>query len=130
MSRHKGIDIGERRFAEGDRFHEGGIRFRVERGRKTDDDLRIDWYVAESGQWVAIPMSVLFLLVDFFWENEHVIYPPSRGYQGGEKFWQALRGSWLHGWKSSQDGLAAERRQRELRACQPGLFDTYSEATS
>ena len=123
MRDHKYDLSGLRRFAAGDNMELAGLPFRVITGNKAPGDLRIDWY-APSGEWVPIPMSALFMLFDFFWENEHILYPPSRGYKGGEKLTQALRQAQKHGWRAATDELEAERRQAELRR-QSTLFPEW-----
>ena len=112
-------DITPRRFTSGDNFELGAVRFRVERGSKSPDDLRMDWNV--NGRWVAVPMSALFLLTDFLWENEHVLYPPSSGNQGGEKLFEALRRARNHGWEAATGYLEAERRALHCQS----QFDLY-----
>lgn len=96
------------------------MQFRIVRGAKSPDDLRLDWYI--DGHWIAVPMMVGGFLADFFGENEDVLYPPPA--KGGAKYIEYLRWSWKHGVDRAQAGLEAERYLRDRdRETRPRLFD-------
>lgn len=116
--RRRSEPIGERRFAEGDRFYLCGQAFRVVRGKKPvappHHDLRLDWWSPQFHGWVPISMDVVFMMVDFFTENEHVLYPPPR-YEGGGKLISEMWGAFAHGWEAAAEKLQGERSNRATR---------------
>ena len=105
-----------RRWRDGWSRRIDGISFRIVRGRKGPNDLRLDWYV--DGQWRPIHMRIAALLTDFFYENEDVLYPPPA--KGGQKILDYLRWAAKNGWEKAEAGLRAER---ELKRARPVLFD-------
>lgn len=94
-------------------FELAGQRFRVQRGVKSPDDLRLDWYTPTG--WRAVPMSPGAMMADFFFENEDVLYPPDMGNQGGSKYIALLRHAARHGWQKANAGLLAERAAKQDR---------------
>ena len=94
-----------RRFSVGDTFFEDGMWFRVSKGRKGPDDLRMDWFTPEG--WRPFTFRPLFLATDFLTENEEYLYP-----------WPAAGGRYLltqlslvqrSGWLAACERLAAEK---------------------
>lgn len=87
--------VSDRRWTEGWEDSVDGVGYRVVRGSKSQNDLRLDWRA--GGGWRPVAMRTGALLADFFYENEHVLYPPPR-LQGGERYLgyieQAARGGW------------------------------------
>lgn len=77
-----------RRWQAGQTFAVNGLEFRVRGGRKGLGDLVLDYHLPSG--WSPVPMAVTFLMVDFFYENEHHLYPPPR-YAGGEYLFRRLR---------------------------------------
>ena len=106
-----------RRWRDGDTGTLDGVRYRVVRGAKGPDDLRLDWLI--GGKWRAVHMRVAAMLADFFYENEDALYPPPR-YKGGRKVLTYLRHAGLHGWEKAEAGLRVERNTTHLQAT---LFD-------
>lgn len=78
---------------------------RVVRGRKSAQDLKLEWLV--GGQWVAVPMAAAALLTDFFYENEDCLYPPPAA--GGEYLLAYLRQAAENGWQSADARLQNEK---------------------
>ena len=108
-----------RRWVMGDagRF-DCGLQWRVVRGKKRAGDLRMEWNVA--GRWVPVGMDASFVLADFHYEIEDVLYPPPQ-HLGGEKFHRALRASIEHGWRRAASELDAERARSGGAAIARGL---------
>lgn len=108
-----------RRFSPGESYEFDGIRFRIVIGSKTkfkkpeDDDLVLQWW-AEGIGWVPVSMTAMFFMADFIFENENILYPPGRGFEGGGRFWRYLRHSMKQGWRMGHAGLEAEKAQRQL----------------
>jgi len=103
-----------RRFNAGEYFNVSGIEFRVEQGRKHPDDRVLLWWSQEYG-WKPIEMTVGFLLADFFFENEEVLYPKPA--KGGDYYLDACEVAARNGWRQADEQLkaakvrAAERRR-------------------
>ena len=106
-----------RRFKDGDLFQFHGAMFRVVKGKKSPDDLRLDMWLGTrmEGQWVPVKASWVFLMSDFIYENEDVLYPPTGRRAGGEKFMKALREAVRDGWVAATQTLEAERRSAAER---------------
>jgi hypothetical protein len=107
----------ERRFSHGDTFETPeGLQFRVVRGKKqpkygpnpyeNPHDLRLD--VMVEGRWRPVNMETTFLMVDFFYENEDVLYPRPR-FEGGKKFLDEMRKAARSGWQWPTDGIEIDR---------------------
>lgn len=96
-----------RRWEAGYNGTASGISYRVVQGRKSADDLRLEFRV--NGEWRPVAMDIGFLLADFFFENEHVLYPRSQGYRGGWKYIQALQRAALDGWEAALSDLDQEK---------------------
>jgi hypothetical protein len=98
-------------FMPGSRGELDGLRWRIENGRKPArraeaQDLRM---LAQVPQEVAVPMSWLFLFVDFLFENEDVLYPPEQGYDGGDKLLSYLNKSVVAGYQFACDSLEVDK---------------------
>lgn len=98
-----------RRFQPGQSGELNGIDWRVVQGKKARDDRRLD--LSTSG-WRSVPMSLGFLLADFFVENENVLYPPSPTRRGGEMYMDFCRGSVLVGWEASHEYILGQRARK------------------
>lgn len=108
-----------RRFAAGYSAHISGIPFRVVQGRKSADDLKLEW-LTDRG-WVPVDMAAGGLLADFFYENEHRLYTHPNAL-GGEKYMRFLQDCVRLGWQEAMDKLvdekaAAMRRRLGLDEC-------------
>ena len=113
----KAVNGDERRFVVGYEVQVSGIHFRVEQGRKHPDDRVLLWNTPTG--WVPIEMAAGALMADFFYENEHVLYPPP--YSGGEKYREFLKHAMQHGWDKAVAGLRMEKnaKQRSLFVEEP-----------
>ena len=114
--------MSERRWRAGDRFWCDEVEYRVMPGRKGPDDLRLEHYV--NGEWRPVKMETGFLLADFFFENEHVLYPRAKGYRGGYEYLRAIQHATRYGWESTQQQLREQQaRIREaLQGCLPTRY--------
>jgi hypothetical protein len=116
-----------RRFVTGDMFRLSGLDFRVQEGVKKQQgtgaggDLVLQW-LTPSG-WVSIGFDALGLIVDFLYENEHHLFPPSQGFDGGEMVRDYVKKACQLG----HDKAAAELRLQ--KAAKRGLFDIDREAS-
>jgi hypothetical protein len=104
-----------RRWKPGDEIEVDGVRFRVVAGKKTPNggmgqDLRLDWWT--GGRWQAVGMGVGFLLADFFFENEEVLYPQALGHLGGKKYLRFVKHAAERGWRYAVVELRAEQEAR------------------
>jgi hypothetical protein len=79
-------------------------------GKKARDDLRIDW--ATTNGWAAVRMVTVFMLADFFYENEDYLFPVGR-YRGGAMFLDAVRDACLNGWTGADERLEEQKRAKE-----------------
>jgi hypothetical protein len=107
------------RFVVGDTWRLSGLDFRVADGDKQDGDLVMQWRTP-SGWW-KVGMPALFLVVDFLYENEHRIYPPRMGFEGGEKLRKRLTIAARDG---HERATALLTRERELRLARGDRRDT------
>lgn len=105
--------MSDRRWQAGDDFWCDGIRYRVIEGRKGPDDLRLERRV--DGEWRPVKMESGFMLADFFFENEQVLYPRAKGHRGGFEYLRALQDATRHGWETTQRRLSAQQQQSRLR---------------
>jgi hypothetical protein len=106
-----------RRFTVGYEVDVSGLRFRVEQGGKHPDDRVLLWWTGSG--WRLIEMAAGALMADFFYENEHVLYPPP--YKGGEMYREFLKHAMQHGWSKAVAGLNAQKQMK-----QPSLFGEAS----
>lgn len=98
-----------RRFAAGDAWEIGGVRYRVVTGKKGPDDLRLEWSAA-TGKWTAVEMAHAACQTDFFCENEDYLYPPPQ--QGGQYFMDFLHKARGLGWDAAWRILRGEKAAR------------------
>ena len=107
-----GPDNG-RRFRPGMSGTLDGIRFRTVAGSKAPGDLVLEWETSVG--WQRIRMHTVGLIIDFLYENEHVLYPPNSGYLGGEKLMEHIDRAVMRGWKAAADHLDAEKAAAQER---------------
>lgn len=98
-----------RRFRAGDRLRASDVEFRIMRGDKAKDDLRLDAWL--DGRWRPVDMELAFLLVDFFTENEDAIRRSYWRWNGDSYFMKEVLSAWKHGWR-----VPTEKLQRQQRA--------------
>jgi hypothetical protein len=103
---------GDRRFVPGYEVVISGLRFRVEQGHKGPADLVLLWFTPTG--WRRIEMAAGALMADFFYENEHGLYPPPH-YLGGEKYRDFLKHAMQHGWEKADAGLKSEKQLKQER---------------
>lgn len=86
-------------------------RYRVVRGVKHDDDLRLERL--DSGRWVPVFMEEAFLMADFFYENENARNPsmPHWRENGGTYFLKEVVDATRSGWLAPTRRLRAHRRR-------------------
>lgn len=112
--------IRRRRWEAGQTGMVGGIPWRVVQGYKRPDDLRLEFFFSGRG-WVAVKMEVGFLLADFFFENEEVLYPRENdhgyptGRDGGLYYLRAATHAAHYGWEAARDKLGDEKRRKRER---------------
>lgn len=99
-------------------FELDGLRWRVVKGRKSPDDLRLE-HMTPRG-WRPTAMALVFMLTDFWYENEDLLYPKPR-YQGAEYLLKAIRRAALNGHQSETDRLEGEKRRKRERESAPRL---------
>jgi hypothetical protein len=83
----------ERRFHEGDTFSIPPMEYRLVQGKKSPDDLRLDWrWVGANGRsmWQPVSLDQVAFIVDALADNENVLYPPPR-YDGGARVLSFVR---------------------------------------
>jgi hypothetical protein len=96
------------------------MEFRVAQGNKTRGDahlygdLILCWNTPLKG-WQRVEMDAAFLIADFMYENENVLYPQRLGWQGGEKPLQQLRIAARNGYEQATNTLHRERSARAER---------------
>lgn len=99
-------------------FELDGLRWRVVKGKKTslvpgEDDLRLEHMTPQG--WRPTAMALVFMLTDFWYENEDVLYPKPR-FQGADYLLRAIKRAALNGFQSEVDRLEGEKvrkRQKE-----------------
>lgn len=84
-----------------------GLEFRIVRGKKTDNDLRLE--VLANGWWRPVDMELAFMLVDFFTENEAHIQRSYWRWNGDSWFVKELASAWKQGWKVPAAKLRREQ---------------------
>lgn len=99
----------ERRFRDGQHFEFGDVEYRIVRGRKGPDDLRLDRRF--HSRWVPVTLDDTFLVVDVIADNENVLFPPPAS--GGGKVWKALKTALQYGWHRARHDLQLERMRRD-----------------
>lgn len=117
------MGLSERRWRpDGEPFWCDGIQYRVVPGRKGPDDMRLEKHL--NGEWQPVRMEAGFMLADFFFENEHVLYPRAKGYRGGFEYLKAIQFAAQNGWESTQRQLREQQsRIREMvQGCLPTRY--------
>ena len=100
-----------RRFHEGDTFTIPPLEYRMVRGRKGPDDLKLEWrYVAP---WRPVELDHVGLIVDAIAENENVLYPPPAA--GGGYVWRFVRKALQYGWIAARNELHLQRAMKAER---------------
>jgi hypothetical protein len=84
-----------------------GVYIRVVPGRKVEGDMRLEIFTGDY--WHPVPMALVAYMTEFFYVNEQLLYPPSKGFKGGEKFFEYLRQSVTDGYEVAQAELERER---------------------
>ena len=109
----------ERRFYEGMPNEQiDGIWFRVVKGVKGPNDLRLDWNV--GGSWRPVSFTSVFYMCDMFYENEAILYP-ERHHRGGEKLTDAIDTAIAYGWRVARDRVHQERCNKSERGNVPTI---------
>ena len=101
----------ERRFHDGEVFDIPPMQYRVVRGKKGPDDLRLDWRWATD--WRPVELDHVAIIVDAIADNENVLYPPPA--RGGAKTWTFVQTAFKHGWRKARHDLHLERANRDER---------------
>lgn len=102
-----------RRWTEGTEFELDGLSWRVVKGRKAPGDLRLE-HMTTSG-WRPTAMALVFMLADFWYENEDLLYPKPK-FQGADYLLRAIERAAKNGYQSEVERLEGEKlakRQRE-----------------
>lgn len=99
----------ERRFHAGDTFNIDGVDYRVVKGKKAIDDLRLDWW--QAGSWRPVTLDHAALIVDMIAENEDVLYPPPR-FKGGQMVMEFVQRARKHGWGAARSTLHQQRANK------------------
>ena len=112
-----------RRWAPGAEFELDGLRWRVVRGRKQsrvpgEIDLRLEHLTPQG--WRPTAMALLFMLADFWYENEDLLYPRPR-FQGADYLLRAVGRAAKNGYQSEVDRLEAEKARKREREQRPVL---------
>ena len=100
-----------RRFHDGETFEIPPLQYRLVRGRKGPDDLRLDWRWVTD--WRPVELDHVALIVDAIADNENILYPPPAA--GGGKVYQLVRQALREGWRKARHDLHLERMQRDER---------------
>lgn len=108
-------DVLDRRFRAGQSEEISGLRFRIGPGGKKPGDLVVQWRTPAG--WRHIKLDALAFLTDFFYENEHWLFPPPCA--GGERVRHFLRDAVADGWALTVDRLHEERARAKARPPNP-----------
>jgi len=109
-----------RQFVEGDTGISGGTEWRIIKGQKNNGDDLILQLRTDGGKWDAVKMEVAFLLNDFLYQNEERLYPPSRGFMGGKKFYKAAMFAIKDGYEAASEAVKQERLNKRSPNMTPG----------
>lgn len=107
-------------------FELDGLRWRVVLGRKEsrvpgEVDLRLE-HMTPNG-WRPTAMALLFMLADFWYENEDILYPRPR-WQGADYLLRAVRRATQNGYESEITRLEDEKAAKRAREAVPQLPTT------
>ena len=99
----------KRRWEAGWTDNVSGIEFRIVEGRKEPGDLRMEWRTA--GGWLPVKMSAVFMLTDFFVENEQHLkqFRPHWTETGADYFFRFLSMAVQDGWTAAAGQLEEQR---------------------
>jgi hypothetical protein len=88
-------------------------RYRVVQGIKSPDDLRLERF--DNGRWMPVFMEEVFLMADFFHENEGALNPyrPYWRESGGTYFLKEVIDAARNGWTAPTSRLRENRRRKE-----------------
>jgi hypothetical protein len=108
----------ERRFHAGETFRIPPMEYRLERGKKGVDDLRLDWrYSDDDGRispWRPVELDHVALILDAIADNENILYPPPAS--GGAYVTRFVRTVFREGWCKARTELHLQRMQKDMRA--------------
>lgn len=97
-------------FRAGDHGEIFGVEWRIVRGRKHPEDLRLE---IRTPKFLPVSMVLGYLFADFYAQNERVLYPHIR--DAGRRYRIAIHGAQTLGWQDAADQLAYEREQANAR---------------
>lgn len=121
----------QRRFRAGETFRIPPMDYRVVKGKKGPDDLRLDWrWSDEDGRispWRPVELDHVALIVDAIADNENVIhaYPE----KGGAYVVTFVRQAFREGWCKARSNLHEQRKRADERrsATVPGEFSSLTD---
>lgn len=102
----------ERRFEAGQTFTIGQLQYRIERGDKHPDDLRLDWRYC--GDWQPVVLDHVALIVDMIADNENILYPPPAA--GGDYVRRYVIKALREGWRAAVVELHTQRARKADRS--------------
>jgi hypothetical protein len=103
--------VTERRFQLGETFEIPPMQYRLVRGTKSPEDLRLDWRWATD--WRPVELDHVALILDAIADNENVLYPPPAA--GGAKVWRFAMTAFRQGWRKARHDLHLERMRHDER---------------
>lgn len=95
-------------FVDGASGDEGGVRWRVRKGRKVARDGEDLVFEIATDGWVPVKMSLVAAALVMLYENEDRLYPPRMGF-AGRAYLAAYLKKCLSGWETATRELEAER---------------------
>ena len=101
--------MSDRRFHVGETFDIPPMQYRLVRGRKGPDDIRLEWRWCTD--WRPAELDHVALIVDVVADNENVLYPLPAA--GGGKTWAFVRSAFKDGWLKARHDLHLERARRD-----------------
>jgi hypothetical protein len=103
--------VTDRRFTDGERFEIPPMQYRVVRGRKDPEDLKLQWRY--MGDWRPVELDHVALIVDAIGDNEETLYPRERGGRGNGKVLTFVKQSIRDGFRQAIHDLHEERARRD-----------------
>lgn len=97
-------------FKPGDKGTISDFRWRVLAGKKKSNDLVLE-LLNHEGKWVRVKMELAFLLCDFHYQTEDILYP-ERWQKGGMKFVHAVKTACFAGWEKAAHSVVRERERK------------------